>query len=109
MNIPLSRIIFTVVAMAALTIMTRAVPFLFFARRKPPAALDYLQKYLPPALMVILVLSAFKDIPQANAGSALPMAAAAVVTALVHLWKRNVLASIACGTALYMILIRIFI
>ncbi len=109
MNIPLSRIIFTVAAMAALTILTRAAPFLFFAKRKPPAALDYLQKYLPPSLMVILVLSAFKDIPLSDAHAALPMAASAAVTALLHLWKRNVLLSIACGTALYMVLIRILI
>ncbi len=109
MMVPLSRILLTVAAMAALTILTRAVPFLFFARRKPPAALVYLQKYLPPSLMVILVLSAFKDISPADASAGLPLLAAAVLTALVHLWKRNVLASIAFGTALYMVLIRVFI
>lgn len=101
------RILMAVAAMALVTILTRAAPFLFFARRKPPAALDYLQKYLPPALMTILVLASFKDILWSQAPHGLPSVAAAIITALVHLWRRNVLLSIACGTAAYMALIRL--
>lgn len=102
----MTRVLLTVAAMAAVTVLTRAAPFLFFSRRKPPAALDYLQAYLPPALMTILVLSAFKDIRWADAPHGIPALAGAVATAALHLWRRNVLLSIACGTAVYMVLLR---
>lgn len=100
------RIVMAVVAMALVTVLTRAAPFLFFARRKPPAALDYLQIYLPPALMTILVLASFKDIRWSQAPHGMPSVVAAVITALLHLWRRNVLLSIACGTAAYIALLR---
>ena len=103
----MSRILATVAAMTLVTILTRAAPFLFFARRKPPAALDYLQTWLPPALMTILALSAFKDIRWADAPHGLPALAGAAITAVIHLWKRNVLLSITCGTVAYMALTRV--
>ncbi len=103
----MSRILLAVAAMALVTILTRAAPFIFFARRKPPAMLDYLQIYLPPALMTILVMASFKDIKWAQAPFGLPALAAATLTALIHLWRRNVLLSIACGTAAYMALLRL--
>jgi len=103
----MSRILMAVAAMALVTILTRAAPFIFFAKRKPPAALDYLQTYLPPALMTILVMASFKDIRWAQVPHGIPALAAAALTALMHLWRRNVLVSIACGTAAYMALIRL--
>jgi branched-subunit amino acid transport protein AzlD len=103
----MTRLLLTVAAMTIVTVLTRAAPFLFFSRRKPPAALDYLQAYLPPALMTILVLSAFKDVAWSDFPHGAPAVAGAVVTALVHLAKRNVLLSIACGTAAYIALTRI--
>jgi branched-subunit amino acid transport protein AzlD len=103
----MTRIVLAVVAMALVTILTRAAPFIFFAKRKPPAALDYLQTYLPAALMTILVMASFKDIRWAEAPHGIPAIAAAVLTAVVHLWRRNVLVSIACGTAAYMAMIRL--
>jgi len=103
----MSRILTAVAAMALVTILTRAAPFIFFAKRKPPAALDYLQAYLPPALMTILVMASFKDIRWAQAPHGIPALAAAALTAVMHLWQRNVLVSIACGTAAYMALIRL--
>lgn len=102
-----ARIIATVAAMTVVTVLVRAAPFLFFARRKPPAALDFLQAYLPPALMTVLVLSSFKDIRWAEAPHGVPALAAAALTAAAHAWKRNVLLSIAAGTACYMVLSRL--
>lgn len=97
----------SVTVMAAVTLATRAAPFVFFSRKKPPAFLDYLQRYVPPAVMCLLALSSFKDIPFGQAPYGIPALAGAAATAILHLWKRNVLLSIACGTAVYMALIRI--
>ncbi|TFG80761.1 MAG: branched-chain amino acid transport [Spirochaetales bacterium] len=93
--------------MAVVTFLTRATPFLFFSRRKPPAFLDYMQRYAPPVVMSLLVLSSFKDIDFSSSPHGLPAFAGAILTAALHLWKRNTLLSIAGGTATYMILIRL--
>jgi len=103
----MTRILLTVAAMAFVTVLTRAAPFLFFSRRKPPATIEYLQGYLPPALITILVLAAFKDVAWAELPHGVPEIAGAATTALVHLSKRNVLLSIACGTATFIALTRI--
>jgi branched-subunit amino acid transport protein AzlD len=103
----LTYVVVAMLAMGLVTLFCRAAPFLFFSRRRPPAVLDYLQRYLPPMIMTILVLNCFKGVRLDRAPHGLPELAAAVTTALLQLWKRNVLLSIGAGTALYMILIRI--
>lgn len=103
----MSRVLLSVLVMALVTLFTRAAPFLFFSRRRPPAFLDYLQRYIPPVVMSLLVLASFKDIDFAATPHGLPALAGAALTALLHGWKRNVLLSIGGGTALYMLLIRL--
>jgi len=103
----MTRLFAIVVIMTLVTFFTRAVPFLFFSRKKPPAFLDYLQRYIPPVVMTILVFASYKDIEFTQTPFGIPAAAAGVLTALLHLWKRNVLVSIAGGTAVYMVLIRV--
>ena len=96
-----------ILAMAAVTVLCRATPFLFFMRRRPPAVVDYLQRYIPPMIMTVLVLGSFKGISFAAAPHGIPEIAAGLVVAVLHLWKRNTLLSIFAGTALYMLLIRV--
>lgn len=103
----MTRLILIVAVMAAATYATRALPFLLFARRKPPEALAFLATYIPPAVMTILVAGSFKDIDFAASPHGLFELAAAAFTAALHLWRRNTLLSIAGGTLLYMALIRL--
>ena len=103
----MTRLILTVVAMAAATILTRAAPFLFFSRRRPPPVLTFLQAYLPLVLMTVLVLSAFRTVDWTEAPHGLPAIAGVAITAALHFWRRNTLLSIGCGTALYMALSRL--
>jgi len=92
---------------AAATVATRALPFLLFRDRTPPAFVPFLAKFAPPAILTILTLYCFKDIDWAAAPYGALELAGAAFTALLHLWRRNTLLSIVGGTALYMILIRI--
>ncbi len=103
----MSRLLAAVAVMAAVTLATRAAPFLLFSRKRPPAFLDYLQRYVPPVVMSLLVLSSFKDLPFRQSPWGIPALAGAAATALLHLWKRNVLLSIAGGTAIHMVLLRL--
>lgn len=103
----MSRLLLAVLVMTAVTILTRAAPFLFFSRRQPPAFLGFLQVYVPPVIMTLLVLGALKDVPFKESPYGLPAVAGVALCAALHLWKRNVLLSIAGATTLYMVLIRI--
>lgn len=96
-----------ILAVAAGTQLTRWLPFwLFPENRKQPAAVTYLGRVLPPAMMGLLVVYCLKGVTWLEAPHGAPeMIAVAVVTAL-HCWKRNVLLSIAGGTAVYMLLVQ---
>lgn len=98
-----------VVAVCALaTVFLRAMPFVCFGgKRGVPRLVSALGRTLPPAIMAALVVYCLKGVPYgAFSEGAKQLAAAAAVVAL-HIWKRNTLLSIAGGTALYMLLIRI--
>jgi len=64
------------------------------------------EKIVPPAAMTVLAVNALGASFQGNARDGLLTLAASVLTAGLHLWKRNPLISILGGTALYMILSR---
>lgn len=103
-----TRFILLVLILAVSTAFTRVAPFLLFDRqKKTPAIIDYLGKVLPAAMMGLLVVYCFKDVDVKAAASLVPTAAASVSVVLLHLWKRNTILSIALGTAVYMILIRL--
>jgi branched-subunit amino acid transport protein AzlD len=101
----MTRLFVATLAMAAVTLFTRAMPFLFFSKRKPPAFLDFLQRYAPAVVMSLLVLSTFRSLDFSAPPHGLPALAGVAATAALHLWKRNVLLSIAGGTSLYIALI----
>ena len=97
-----------VLVCAGVTLMLRALPFACFGGKDGvPGWVASLGGMLPSAIMAALVVYCLKSVPYgAFADGARQLAAAAVVVAL-HLARRNTLLSIAGGTAVYMILIRI--
>ena len=96
-----------IAVMAAVTFLTRALPFLLFDRGEaPPRLVLYLGRVLPPAIIAMLIIYCLRDIRfTAPAGWAPQLISAAVVAAL-HLWKKNNLLSIFGGTILYMVLVQ---
>ncbi len=103
-----NRLLLIVLVMTLVTFFTRAVPFMFFSRKDPPQLFSYLQTYIPPVVMLILVFSSYKNYTFSVFSDGGPAVIAGLATALVHVWKRNVLLSIAGGTVLYMMLIRLY-
>jgi branched-subunit amino acid transport protein AzlD len=69
--------------------------------------LNFVEKLAPPAAMTVLAFNSIAGSFTTNLREGAPVLIAAVLTALVHLWKRNSLFSIFGGTAAYMILERI--
>ena len=99
-------VIVMIVIMALVTMMLRFLPFMIFGERKTPAYIDYLGKYLPYAIMAMLVVYCLKGITFLRAPFGIPEIIAVAVTAGLHVWKRNTLISIICGTVCYMLLIQ---
>lgn len=93
-----------IAVMAAVTFLTRAIPFLLFGRGgTPPKVVLYLGKYLPPAVIAMLIVYCLKDVSFAAAGGWLPVLIAGLAVVALHLWKKNDMLSIMGGTILYMV------
>jgi branched-subunit amino acid transport protein AzlD len=104
------RALLMALVMGAVIFFCRAFPFLFF-RNRPGGKfsekfLSLAEKTAPPVAMTVLAFNAIGGAIKDDAHLAIPVLAASVFTALMHLWKRNSLLSIVGGVALYMILSR---
>ncbi|MBR9829710.1 MAG: branched-chain amino acid transporter [Oceanospirillales bacterium] len=94
----------TVVVVAAVaTFLTRALPFVLLYRWADHPLLKHLGRYLPPVLMVLLLMYALKDALVTGEGL-WPSLAALSVVMILHLLLRNPLVSIMSGTGLFMFL-----
>lgn len=94
--------------LALATMITRFVPFLIFGKKqKTPKIIEYLGKVLPAAMMGLLVAYCFKSVQFTDWRELVPAIVATGTVVGLHLWKRNTILSIAVGTAVYMILIRV--
>ena len=103
-----SEQIITVALCVVGTMTTRFLPFVVFSSKRPtPKYVQYLGKVLPGAIFGLLVVYCLKDVSIINYSHGLPEAIAIVVTVLLHLWKRQMLLSIAGGTVVYMLLVQL--
>lgn len=94
-----------IAVMAGVTALTRFLPFLIFRRNIPDYVL-YLGRVLPPAIIGMLVIYCVREV-QPSAAELFPVLAAGACVVLVQVRKRNSMASILAGTALYMLLLRL--
>lgn len=100
--------IITVVILALLTVLTRALPFLIFPAGRPtPKFIQYLGEVLPLAVFGMLVVYCFKDVQWLEGSHGIPEVAGVVATVVAHLWRRQLFLSMAVGTAVYMICVRL--
>ena len=113
--------ILSILVMALVTFLTRALPFILFDRgESPPKLVLYLGRVLPPAVIAMLIVyclraPALTVAPEltaelSNIWAAVvsffvgwaPQLISGAVVVLLHLWKKNDLLSIFGGTILYM-------
>ena len=96
-----------ILTMTAGTMATRFLPFLLLGdKRETPAFVSYLGKVLPYAIMGMLVVYCLKDVSLTAAPFGLPEALGCAIVAVLHIWKRNTLLSIAAGTVSYMLMVQ---
>lgn len=100
--------IITIVIIFLATIIMRFLPFVAFPENKPtPRFIQYLGKYLPGAVFGLLIVFALKDVTILDGSHGLPELIAIAVTALLHLWKKQMIISISGGTICYMLLVQL--
>lgn len=100
--------IITVAVVVLGTMLTRFLPFVLFPAGKPtPRYIQYLGKALPAAVFGMLVIYCLKNVDVLTGSHGLPEAIAIAVVAALHLWKRQMLLSIAGGTVCYMLLMQV--
>lgn len=98
--------ILLIVVIAAVTFMTRVLPFVAFENRNYPI-IEYLGDVLPYSIMAMLVVYCLKNVNllSGNHGICEIIGVASVI--ILHVWKRNTLLSIIGGTIIYMLCVQI--
>ena len=98
--------IITIAICALGTMLTRFLPFVIFSEKRPtPPYIQYLGKALPSAIFAMLVVYCLKDVQVLAGNHGLPEFIAIALTVGLHLWRRQMLLSIAGGCACYMLLL----
>ena len=104
----LAQQVLTIAICALATLATRFLPFLVFHEGRPtPPLVLYLGKALPSAIFAMLVVYSLRNVDVLGQSHGLPELLAIVVTVALHLWKRQMLVSIAGGTVCYMLLVQL--
>ena len=100
--------IITIAVIALGTMLTRFLPFLLFPAGRPtPKYIQYLGKVLPAAVFGLLVIYCLKDVSLLSGSHGIPELISIAVVVALHLWKRQMLLSIAGGTVCYMLLVQL--
>ena len=97
----------TIALLALGTAITRFLPFVVFSdKRETPKYIHYLGVALPAAIFALLVVYCLKGVNILTGSHGIPEFIAIAVTAILHIWKNEMLISIAGGTACYMLLVQ---
>lgn len=90
------------------TVLTRFLPFLLFPAEKPtPKYIQYLGTVLPSAVFGLLVVYCLRNVSLFTGNHGVPEAISIAVVTGLHVWKRQMLLSIAGGTVCYMLLVQL--
>lgn len=107
MPMTLTQQIITIAMVVFGTMLTRFLPFLLFPAGKPtPPYVQYLGKFLPAAVFGLLIIYCLKDVSLLSGSHGIPEAISITLVILLHVWKRQMLLSIAGGTIFYMALVQ---
>lgn len=89
------------------TQLMRWLPFLLFPAGRPtPKFIQYLSHALPAAVFGMLLVYCLRGTDILGGSHGLPELIAILVVAALHLWKKQILLSIAGGTICYMLLVQ---
>lgn len=103
----LTEQIITILMVVLGTMATRFLPFIVFPSGKPtPKYVQFLGKFLPPAVFGMLIVYCLKNVNIFAGSHGIPELISIIVVVALHLWKKQMLLSIAGGTVCYMLLVQ---
>lgn len=103
----LTQQLITIAMIVLGTALTRYLPFMLFpAGKQTPPYVRYLGKVLPSAVFGLLVIYCLRNVNVLGGTFGIPELLAITLVIVLHLWKRQMLLSIASGTIFYMILVQ---
>ncbi len=103
-----SQQIITIALCVLGTVITRFLPFAVFSSKRPtPKYIQYLGNVLPGAIFSMLVIYCLRNVEIVSGSHGIPELISIMVTIGLHLWKKQMLISIAGGTICYMLLIQL--
>lgn len=104
----LTQQIITIALAVLATMLTRFLPFLLFpAGKTTPKYIQYLGSVLPAAVFGLLVVYCLRGVSILTGAHGLPELISIAVVVGLHVWKRQMLMSIAAGTVCYMLLVQL--
>ena len=77
----------------------------YWIAKKTPEYIQYLGKFLPSAVFGMLVIYCLKNVEVLHGTHGIPEGISILVTAVLHIWKKNMFLSIAGGTICYMLIL----
>lgn len=105
----LSQQMITIGCIVLATLLTRFLPFLLYPEhKKVPDYIVYLGQVLPGAIFGMLVIYCLKDVRLLTGSHGIPEFISIGVVVILHLWKRQMLISIAGGVICFMVLVQMF-
>ena len=104
---PVTKAVLVSLLIGLIVFAERLFPFAVFSKRKPGKLIHIFERYIPPLVMIGLLIYSLRDVRFTSLGLWLPQISAITFTIVTYLWKKNSLVSIFGGTIIYMILIRV--
>ena len=102
-----AQLLITVAAISVGTLSMRFLPYILFPAGKPtPKFVQFLGKVLPGAVFGMLLIYSLKDVSILSGSHGIPELIGVAVTTGVHLWKKQMMLSMAAGTLTYMLLVQ---
>ena len=106
---PVSKALFASFLIGLIIFCERLFPFAVFSKRKPGKLIHIFERYIPPVVMIGLLIYSLRDVRFITITQWVPQITAIAFTIVTYLWKKNSLLSIFGGTIIYMILIRVMV
>ncbi|MGN1410224.1 MAG: branched-chain amino acid transporter permease [Eubacteriales bacterium] len=98
----------TILMVSLGTMAMRFLPFIIFPAGKPtPKYISYLGRVLPGAIFAMLVVYCLKNVSFVTSPFGVPEIISIIVVVVLHLWKKQMILSMAGGTVVYMLLVQL--
>ena len=104
---PVTKALVASLLIGLIVFAERLFPFAIFAKRQPGRLIHIFERFIPPVVMIALLIYSLRDVRFTTVTQWVPPISAITFTIVTYLWKKNSLISIFGGTIIYMILIRV--